>query len=178
VCTSCLSRQCYVAHSVIFAWLGFLRSSKTSESSSCRSRNHRKLRKGWRRCARGGPRRTMAGIMETNATSRARPAVSLYWRNTVRSEYRLIVCRILRSRSGRWRSSVLATRAFRGSNFADALAVDIFLGFLLRNSWVTQEAHLKEDLSARHVHLLNAIKLKTRSICDHSKYYNNISLLK
>lgn len=132
--TCCLSRQRYVAHSVIFARLGFPRSSKTSESSSCRSRNHRKLRKGWRRCGVGGVgyAETMAGIMETNATSGVGPAALLL------KEYRPFRVSshcLSDSAKPKWAVTVLvlAAGAFRGSNFADALAASIFLGFLLRN---------------------------------------------
>lgn len=82
---------------------------------------------------RGGLRRTIVGIMETNATSEARPAVSLL------KEYRPFRVSshcLLDSAKPKWAVTVLvlAARAFRGSNFADALAAGIFLGFLFCNS--------------------------------------------
>lgn len=81
----------------------------------------------------------MAGIMETNATSGARPAISLL------KEYRPFRVSshcLSDSAKPRWAVTVLvlAARAFRGSNFADALAAGTFLAFLLCGSQLPSNA--------------------------------------
>lgn len=94
------------------------------ESSSCGSHKHRKLQKGWRRRGREGGcyiRGTMAGIMETNATSGAKHAVLLL--KEYRS-FRVSSHCLTDSAKPRWAVTVLvlAAPAFRDSNFADAFA--------------------------------------------------------
>lgn len=156
--------------------VGFPRSSKhfrrrasLQVSPPCKPppRSHRK---GWRGREGGrgeGLNEIIAGIMETNATS----WYTRYWRNIVRSGYRLIVCRILRSWGGR--SSFLAARAFRGSNFADAVRTPFLLSYR-----VTQEAHPKENQLPRHVHdvsnVARRVVLRTK-IRLHWINLNNVS---
>lgn len=88
-----------VEYSVIFAQLGFPRSSKTSESSSSSSYAPRAITGSCEDA--GGARETMAEIMETNAdVGRRRAARGLLAIEgvPVLSKYRLIVRRIPRSR--------------------------------------------------------------------------------